>query len=61
MQRMTMNQTQPVLLSQPHLRGKRTLSAQIALRAFGANRKLESTRKNHAGTGQLSNTFAEVL
>ena len=35
---MKMNRTQPVLLSQPHLKGKRTLSAQIALRSFGANR-----------------------
>ena len=37
MQSMIMNQTQPVLLSQPRLRGKCTLSAQIALRSFGAN------------------------
>ena len=28
---MIMNQTQPVLLSQSHLKGKHTLSAQIAL------------------------------
>ena len=35
---MKMNRTQPVFLSQPHLKGKRTLSAQIALRYFGANR-----------------------
>ena len=45
-----MNQTQPRLLSQPNREGKRTQSAQIALRSFGANRKLESTRKNHACT-----------
>ena len=35
------NQTQPVLLSQSHLKGKRTLCAKIALRSFGANRLLE--------------------
>ena len=42
------NQTQPRLLSQPHREGKHMQSAQIALRSFGANRNLESTRKNHA-------------
>ena len=31
-----MNQTQPILLSQPHREGKRTQNAQIALRSFGA-------------------------
>ena len=36
---MIMNQTQPRLLSQPHCEGKRTQSAQIALRSFGANSK----------------------
>ena len=29
MQSMIMNQTQPILLSQPHLKGKHTLCAQI--------------------------------
>ena len=56
-----MNQTQPRLLSQPYHEGKRMLSAQIALHSFGANRKLESTSKNHACTRQLSNTFVEAL
>ena len=32
-----MNQTQPVLLSQSHLKGKHTLCGQIALRSLGAN------------------------
>ena len=34
---MIVNQTQPVLLSQPHLKGNRTLCTQIALRSIGAN------------------------
>ena len=51
---MIINQTKPVLLIQSHLKGKHTLSAQLALPSFGANRKLESTRKNHACTHQLS-------
>ena len=37
---MIMNQTQPRLLSQPHHEGKHTRSSQIALRSFGANRKI---------------------
>ena len=35
---MIVNKTQPVLLSQPILKGKHTLCAQIALSSFGANR-----------------------
>ena len=38
------NQTQPVLLCQPHLRGKHTLCAKIALRSFGANRHMHEAR-----------------
>ena len=49
---MIVNKTQPVLLSQPHLKGKHTICVQIALRSFGAIRKLETTRKNQACTRQ---------
>ena len=56
-----MNMTQSRLVSQPHPEGKPTQNAQLALRSFGANGKLESTFKNHACTRQLSNTFGEVL
>ena len=49
---MIVNQNQPVLLSQPHLKGKHTLCVQTALRSFGANRNLESTHKNHGCTRQ---------
>ena len=41
-----MNQTQPVLSSQPHLESKRTLCAQIALRSFCENRKAAYTNAN---------------
>ena len=53
-----MNQAQLVLLSQPHLKSKHTLSAQIALRSFGANRKLESIHEQKWTIfEQLCNTF----
>ena len=44
------NQTQTVLLSQPHLKGKHTLCSQIALPSFDANRrkKLFSVNKNNS-------------
>ena len=47
---MIMNQTQHILLSQPYLKGKHTLCAQIALRSFGANRVFQDrtcSRRNY--------------
>ena len=60
-----MNQTQPVLLSQPHLKDKRTLSAQIALHSFGANRyfhsiKYHGPQKNDFELNWIPNTGVEI-